>query len=691
MRSTVKTLLLALAALLIALLPGTAPAWATDPVTIPSGTNIVDRVGALGARTGEVEEAIAELRSEHGVNLYIVMVDTFTNPGDRSAWAQRVAADKGMGTQDVLFAVATGGQYQLATSSQNRELSSKRSAVIQNAIVPNLTGGEPDFAQASIDTAKALGDAAGGGSGTVPSGADATPWIIGGGIVAAGAAGAYLLTRRRTPAGPRSGTVGRAPTGLDPLATMSVADLRQKANGLLVRADDAVRSSEQELGFAEAAYGAGAVAAFTQALAESKAHLAESFKLQQQLDDHIPDTEEQQRSWLGDIIRKSEASISSLAEQKADFDALRELERNAPAALETVDAGARDVRSRLASAEASLADLRSAYSGRTIEQVSDNAAQAAERLEFVDNASTTARERLGAGSTSEAAVAVRAAEQALQQARVLLDAIDKASAALGEARSELGSALAETRADTAQARAMADAGQNAELAGVVAGVETVVAEVEQALSAGTVDPIALLERIEKAHQQLDAALSGIRDRQEQAQRAEASLQHALATARAQIGAAEDYIAARRGGVGTEARTRLAEAQRNLDYAVSIAGTDPVTALAYAEQANALAAQAAQIAQNDVDSFAGWGRGGYGGGYPGMFGGRRDGGGIAGAVLGGIIINSILSGGHHHQGGGWGEGSWGGGGGFSGGWGGDGGGFGSGFGGGGDFGGDGGSF
>jgi hypothetical protein len=181
-----------------------------------------------------------------------------------------------------------------------------------------------------------------------------------------------------------------------------------------------------------------------------------------------------------------------------------------------------------------------------------------------------------------------------------------------------------------------------------------------------------LGRVEKAHQQLDEVLTGVRDKEQQAQRAAASLQQAIRTAQDTIGATSDYIEARRGGVGTEARTRLAEAQRNLDYALSITASDPSSALAYAQQATSLAQQAAQIAQQDVDQFAGFGMGG----------GRNYGGGIGGAILGGILIDSILHGGHH-QGDTWGGGFGGGG------WGGDGGGFGGGDGGG--FGGDGGSF
>ncbi len=95
-----------------------------------------------------------------------------------------------------------------------------------------------------------------------------------------------------------------------------MVELRRKSGSLLIEADDAIKSSEQELGFAQAQYGDSAVGNFTKALQEAKGHMTESFKLQQQLDDHIPDTEEQQRSWLIEIIRRSEAAygISAGAE-----------------------------------------------------------------------------------------------------------------------------------------------------------------------------------------------------------------------------------------------------------------------------------------------------------------------------------------------------------------------------------------
>ncbi len=678
MRSIVKRVLAVIGLAGMLALPATA-AWAADPVTIPSGQNIVDDANVLGSRKGEVQEAIQKTLKDHKYNLYVVTVDSFTNPSDPKAWTQAVATAKGMGKADAILAISKAGQYNFVLNSAS-SIASKQSAITQNAVAANLGAGKADFAQAAIDTAAAIGDAAGGGSGTVPSGNAGVGVLVGVGVVAAGGAGTYLYLRNRRKKGnTKAVSASYGPQGeqLDPLAGLTIPELRQKSGSLLIEADDAIKSSEQELGFAQAQYGDSAIGNFTKALEEAKGHMTESFKLQQQLDDHIPDTEEQQRSWLGEIIRRSEAALASLRDQKADFDSLRELEKNAPQALAAVTAGAREADAKIANAEQSLEGLRAKYADSALTQVSDNILQAKERLAFVQNAATAAQEKLAAGENSLAAVAVRAAEESLHQTNVLIDAISKTAGSLDEARASLEGAVAETSQDLAQARAMIQSGEHPELAGPVAGVEAALAQVKTEIQGGKIDPIATLSRVESAHQALDQSLSGIRDQQDQARRAQASLQQTIMAAQAQISATSDYITARRGGVGTEARTRLAEAQRNLDYALSISRNDPVTALTYAQQAHSLAAQAAQLAQSDVDQF-GYADQGQGYGRGGMFGGGGGGGGLGGAILGGILINSILNGG----GGGWGGGNDGGGGGGF---------FGGDSGGGGDFGGGGGDF
>ncbi len=77
----------------------------------------------------------------------------------------------------------------------------------------------------------------------------------------------------------------------------------------------------------------------------------------------------------------------------------------------------------------------------------------------------------------------------------------------------------------------------------------------------------------------------------------------MLTARSAIGAASDYVTTHRGAVGSEARTRLAEAGRRWEEAQALAaGDDPQAALAEARQADALAQRAQDLAERDVRAY-----------------------------------------------------------------------------------------
>ncbi|OOB89157.1 hypothetical protein B0T42_19120, partial [Rathayibacter sp. VKM Ac-2630] len=98
--------------------------------------------------------------------------------------------------------------------------------------------------------------------------------------------------------------------------------------------------------------------------------------------------------------------------------------------------------------------------------------------------------------------------------------------------------------------------------------------------------------------------------------------------RSRVSAAEDFIAARRGAVGSLARTRLTEAARASEYAAQIAATDPREALASAQRASALAGEALQQARSDTSGYA----------SP-TAAGSPFGGNTTGAFLGGILVES----------------------------------------------------
>jgi hypothetical protein len=129
------------------------------------------------------------------------------------------------------------------------------------------------------------------------------------------------------------------------------------------------------------------------------------------------------------------------------------------------------------------------------------------------------------------------------------------------------------------------------------------------------------------------------------------LLHALLAARSEISATQDFITTRRGAIGGEARTRLAEAQRHYDEAMATGQSDPVSALSHARQADALAEHAGELARSDVGAFSDSG---------GLDESRGGGGVLNGLILGGILIDSIFGG--RSGGGGFGGGGFGGGGG-----------------------------
>ncbi len=632
-------------------LGATAPAMAEDPVDFGQSP-IVDTVGALSGSTAEVEAAIERATDATGRQLFVAYVDEFTNPEAADAWANDTAIGNNMGAEDYLLAVAVDGRAYYLSADANASLSDAELARIsQDVIEPKLRDG--DWAGAAIAAADAIGGGSAGGGGGGGWG-----WVIF--LVVAAvvvAIIAIVLARRRRKSKAEAGPAGPPQPSID--------ELRRQAGSALVQADDAVKTSDDELGFAVASYGEAATADFKAALDGAKGKVAEAFSLQQQLDDADPDTDDERRAWYSGIIRLAGEADAILDEQAEKFDELRALERNAPAELQRVQGEADAAAARVSAAPQRLAALTGTYAASAVAPIADNPAQADARLAFAREELAQAATAVAAQRASDAAVGIRAAEESVDQAVLLADAIDRLATDLAAADQAVSAGVADLEADVQTARGLGDPGA-ATLADRVAGEA---AALRAGLGAPGRDPLAAQARVQQVNTEIDAAIAGVRNAAEQRARAEAQLGRSLATARAQVQAAEDYLVARRGAVGAEARTRLAEAGRLLVEAEALAPTDPAGALTTAQRAESLARTALSLAQQDVGGFGGGMGGGFGAGYGAQQGGGG-GGDLFGAVLGGILINSVLGGGG------------GGGGGMFGGGGSSGGGFGGGFGGGG---------
>jgi len=607
---------------------GTGAAIAADPVQLGS-SHVVDQSGVLNGNTARVDNAIDSLYSSTGIDLYVVYVDNFTNPSSAEDWANATAEQNNLGPTDYLLAVATQGRaYYLSADSAGPLTQSQVADIEQKNIEPALHNN--DWAGAAIAAADGISSAAGGGGGGW-----GFFWFIIIGLVVVGIILFFVLRGRKR-------TTKQVPgTSSDPLAGLSLKDLDRQAGGALVQTDDAIKTSTDELGFATAQYGADAAAPFTAALDDARASLKQAFQIKQKLEDAEPDTDDEKRAWNVQIIQLCEKANAVLDEQAKTFDELRDLGKNAPTALAALKTEADAASARVQKADATLAALAQAYAPESLTTVHDNPSQARDRLTFAASAAADAQARLDASDPSHAAVGIRAAEEAVDQANLLLDAVDRIGADLAKAAEAIPAMIADLAGDVAQAKTFAAAG--------TAGAQQIAVSTEQTLEKANADlkaaspnPIAIMQQLQAANQQIDNALHGVRDEQQKVQRARASLESTLLTAKSQVSAAEDFITARRGAVGADARTRLAEAGRLVVQAQSTADADPVTALGQAQRANQLAAESIRLAQSDVGGFQ---AGGLGGGFSGggLFGGGGNNGSM-GAVLGGILIGNILGGG-----------------------------------------------
>ena len=620
---------IALGAALVVAFLGLAPvaAHAADPVDL-AGAYVLDQAGVVQGDEARIESALDRLYDEAGIQLFVVYVDSFTGADSPADWADTTAELSGLGSSDALLAVATDDrQYQLSVTDDFPLSDSDLNEIVDNTLIPQLR--DDNWADAAVDFAGGL-RGEGNDSGSLPL----WPIIL---LVVAAVGGlvVYLLVRaaRRRAAGEKN-----LPSG-EP----TQQQLDQRAGSLLVEVDDSLRTSEQELGFAVAQFGEDATRDFAAALASAKTATAQAFAIRQKLDDAFPESAADRRALTLQLIDLASTADAELDAQADAFDALRELEKNAPRILDEADAAATALGARLAATEATTQQLAARYAPATIATIVQNAAQARTLLALAATTAANARAGLAAGKSSQATVAVRAAQSSIAQAAQLLDAVDALAAELAEAQTALAAAIDELNRDLAEARAVSSPELAAAVEAASAGLAAVLPDSDR-------NPVDSLQRVERLDEALSAALSAVRDRQQQEASARSSLERVMTSARTQISTGEQYLSTRRGGVGTDARTRLSAAQQALDEAAALSGPDPVAALSAAHRASSLAQQGIDLAQRDVDYFS------RDNAPSGGMGGGIGGGGIdTGALIGGIL-GGLLSGG---GGGGWGGGGYGG--------------------------------
>jgi hypothetical protein len=601
---------------------------------------ITDPENHLGACRQQVLDADRALFDATGTNVFTVLV-----PGDGTdigAVADATwGSNESLTDKDVLFVASTGephanliqGAGLDATVSQN-EIDGINEAVR----TPALAG---DWCAATLAVIggyrTAIAGSSDGGGGGIPG------WLL---LILAVlvVAGIVLFVWNRRSASPRERALQE--------------DLGKQATSLLIQTDDLLRSTEQEVGFAEAQFGESQAAPYRKALDDAKALLRDAFALSQQLDDETPETPEQRREMLQGVIDRCTQAQQLVNDQAARVKGLRDLVRNIDQVLPQTGALVEAQTARVDGARSILAELGQRYQAENLRAVAGNADAAQQKLAGATAAIAAGEAALTSGDRDAAVSKVQEAETAIAEAKALLDAVDATKADLTSGEAELTASLSAVDQDIAEARSAIAAGKATERASEVDRAAALLASARQLAAATPVDLVGATRAVTEANTAVDAVLAGIQEADAAAQRNAATAHAAFSNASASVAQARGLLSAYGAtAAGRRASTRLAQAQEYLARAQSLMATDPAMAAQAAQTADALADEAiAEMQASGVGGQIQWGNegGGYFGGPSHMPSGGGGGGGgsdMLGSIIGGIL-GGMLSGGGGGRSSGW---------------------------------------
>jgi predicted nucleic acid-binding Zn-ribbon protein len=584
-----------------------------------------------GPGRGGIQSATGKLYSDRRIQLWVVFVDNFSGQPAVS-WAENTRAASDLGDFDAVLAVATvDHSYAFLVPNRVQTISAGQvDDLRRNQIEPALRRG--DWSGAAIAAANGLN------RGQEPT--NFTPLLIALGVIVVVVLVLLVFMRyrrRRRRAAQLAAAKRVDATDPDALAALSLGALDDLSRWKVVDVDNAVRTSANELALTIEEFGEQRTEPFTRAVNNAKAALAQAFTVRQQLDDAIPETRAQRRELLTQVIVSAARADRELESQQEAFEEMRDLVVNAPSRLDALTQQMVELTARIAPAEQRMTNLHNEFDAAALTSVATNVGTAKDRLAFADQNLTQARDlaaRPVSGEQSGLVDAVHAAESSLGQARALLDAVDSAASDIRHAVATLPSLIADIQSGIERADVQLQSAQKTKAPHIrdLAGARAAAAKaLDAARTSGSADPFGAFTEVTKADADLNRLLATVAEEQETAERLNRTLEQALFTAQSRVHAVSEYIDTRRGSIGPEARTRLAEASRQLQAAQDNRASDVSEAIAYANNAGTLAAQAQSLANADVQSAQR------------AYAGRYGGGDNTGAMMGGIIIGDMLGG------------------------------------------------
>lgn len=632
-------------------LPQEEPPHLYGMVTDLAGVLTADEVATIQMRLTEGEQA--------GVaSMWVVFVNDFggMEAGD---WAERTAKRTNLGSNQLLLAVAVKERSLWLYNPPLSPISDTAvDAIVQRDLQRAFS--KNDWADGVIAAAKSLQNTPRKGAKSAPApsqsysgesggfGPGVFFLLIGGLAIAVITFAAKFSSKNR-----RSQALAHIRGGKQ----RSLAELRKDAGSALVDIDDALRSANDELGFAQAEFGIQQTDQFTSSLREAEDLAAKAFAIQRDLDGADPqpaDAEARYRQVL-ELTGEAEEKLQAHVQQ---FTEMRNMRSRVDQVLAELDTRALEVRGRLEGARSVLNTLVHRFPAEALGSFQHNPARAREFLDTARRAIDAGKARVGADDRDAAVVQARLAQGAVSQAAQLLDAVYNADEMLADAQKRLPEAINSISSDIVDANRLVtdQSGMQPQLT----AAQNAIANGHEAQHGG--DPVAALQQLTQAENALDQALEPYRDAEAKQLRAKERVTNQLADLDNQLQRVNTLLHTHRRTIGSQARLAFSQATELARQAHAEKERDPQRAVQLCSQALSHAKQAEQLAVADaqgVMSYDTLGMPGYGQQRGPGFGTL-----VLADVLGNILTGS--AGGSSRRGGfgGGGFGGFGGGGGFS---------------------------
>ena len=359
-------------------------------------------------------------------------------------------------------------------------------------------------------------------------------------------------------------------------ALRAAAEARRR----LSEAEEQVRAAEEDWNFARAEFGSAAAEEYGRRLEAAKEAIARGFDTLKQIE-QTPDSHAKRRLATS-ITEDLDKNLPPLQDARKEFAAQREKRSSLPVQL--ADARERLVE-ELADLERSKEELSSIaglYTESMLASLQDNPQRAAQLLESARAALETAGAHIDTDAT-RAASALDTAQRALTMANAQTDAIFSAKTDLDAFRERLTASIGSVSAALSDAKQLDSSGAFSPL---LDEAEAAIARGQRALVSDE-DPLGALESLRDVELRMDAVLAPLMTQEEATRKAKETAQRHIRDADAALAWARKYLKDHEGSALLDVNKLMSEADEAMTEAREALDEDPLRASAAASRATTL--------------------------------------------------------------------------------------------------------